>query len=78
MESHGMMIVKWMGKKPVSVISIFHSDIMVTVTKKRKGNLKIQLLWSIIRLMDGVEKWKKKIAVISCEGKEAQVIHEVK
>jgi hypothetical protein len=33
-QSSGVMVMKWMDKKPVSFISTFHIDTMVAVSKR--------------------------------------------
>jgi hypothetical protein len=72
MHSQGVTVMKWMGKKPMSFISIFHSDTMVAVCKKRRDLHKPGSIQEYNSFMGRVD-----FKVKNCHMKRHKVVHKI-
>ena len=59
--SQGIMVLKWLDKKPVSFISTFHNASMVSTEKRGKVINKPQCIWEYNRHMGGVDMKDQKL-----------------
>jgi hypothetical protein len=70
-QSQGVMVLKWMDKKPVSFISTFHSDTMVEVSKRGKVLYKPRGVQEYNSFMGGVDLKDQKLQPYEIERKRS-------
>jgi hypothetical protein len=70
-QSQGVMVLKWMDKKPVSFISTFHSDTMVADSKRGKDLHKPRGIQEYDSFMGGVDLKNRKLQPYETERKKS-------
>jgi hypothetical protein len=54
-QSKGMMLMKWMDKKPISFISTFHGDVMVAFSKRGRDLNEARHIQEYKVFMEGID-----------------------